>query len=65
MSTQKTEPRIDPVMAAALAPFAPLDSEVHRIAADLDYMRLKNSGELRRREDHRALVEQVKHGDAL
>ncbi|MDO9252591.1 MAG: hypothetical protein Q7U48_13710 [Hydrogenophaga sp.] len=55
MSKQKPESRLDPVMAAALAPFAPPGSEVHRIAADLEYMRLKDSGELRRRDDQRAL----------
>ncbi len=36
------------------------DTEAERIAADLAYQRLKDSGQLRRDEDHRALVEQVK-----
>ena len=35
------------------------------IAADMAYQRLKDSGQLRRDEDRRALVAQVKFGDAL
>lgn len=35
------------------------------IAADLAYQRLKDTGQLRRDEDHRALVAQVQFGDAL
>lgn len=35
------------------------------IAADLAYQRLKDTGQLRRDEDHRALVAQVNFGDAL
>ncbi len=59
---------INPTMALALAAFAPPGSEVReaaeqerdRIAADLRINELKNSGELRRRDDARALDEQVK-----
>lgn len=29
--------QLNPIFAQALAPFAPPDSEVHRIAADLSY----------------------------
>lgn len=58
--------RIPDALAIALAPFAPLDSDIRRQAdeaerrADLAYMEMKNSGELRRRDDARALAEQLK-----
>lgn len=35
--------------------------EAARIAADLAYQRLKDTGELWRMEAHRALVDQLKH----
>lgn len=61
---------LNPTIALALAPFAPADSTVHQdaqeaqaIRADLAYNELKNSGELRRREDARALSEQQKWSD--
>ena len=54
-------------IAQALAPFAPAASTVHQdareaqaIRADLAYNDLKNTGELRRREDERALADQIK-----
>ena len=41
---------LPPILAAALAPFAPPSSVVHRIVeADQHYNELKNSGELERR----------------
>jgi len=58
--------RIPDALAIALAPFAPPDSNICRQAdeaarrADLAYMEMKNSGELRRRDDARALAEQIK-----
>lgn len=61
---------LNPTIALALAPFAPPASTVHQdaqgaqaIRADLAYNELKNSGELRRREDARALAEQQKWSD--
>lgn len=56
---------IPSALAQALAPFAPASSSVHEdaaIRADLAYNDLKNSGELRRREDARALADQVQWG---
>lgn len=56
---------IPSALAQALAPFAPPQSSVHEdaaIRADLAYNDLKNSGELRRREDARALADQVQWG---
>lgn len=54
-------------IAQALAPFAPPASTIHQdaqeaqaIRADLAYNDLKNTGELRRREDERALADQIK-----
>jgi len=61
--------RIPDALAVALAPFAPPDSDIRRQAdeaarrADLAYMEMKNSGELRRRDDARALAEQLKWGE--
>lgn len=56
---------LHPIMAAALAPFAPKNSSVHdeakAIKADLAYNRMKDTGELHAREAHRALVDQIKH----
>lgn len=37
------------------------EEESARIAADLAYQRLKDTGELWRMEAHRALVDQLKH----
>lgn len=57
--------RIPAALAQALAPFAPAGSSVHEdaaIRADLRINDLKNSGELRRREDARALADQVQWG---
>lgn len=61
--------RIHPAMAQALAPWAPASSSVHEdareaaaVRADLRINELKNSGELRRREDAAALREQIKWG---
>lgn len=42
----------------------PTDDESQRIEADIEINRMKNSGELRQREDARALEEQIKWGDA-
>jgi len=55
---------LHPVMAAALAPFAPVHSEAQRLAADLAYNQQKNDGTLRRQEDERAaaLDFQAEHG---
>ncbi len=58
---------IHPALAQALAPFAPPQSSVHEdaaIRADLHINDLKNSGELRRREDARALADQIQWGAA-
>jgi len=41
----------------------PPDDEAQRVAADIELNRLKNSGELQRREEARALEEQIKWGD--
>jgi hypothetical protein len=54
---------MEPLFALALAPFAPPDSEVQRIAADLRINDMKNSGELRQREIDRALADQIKWGE--
>lgn len=55
---------LHPVMAAALAPFAPVHSEAKRLAADLAYNQQKNDGTLRRQEDERAVALdfQAEHG---
>lgn len=60
---------IPPALAQALAPFAPASSSVHEDAreaaalrADLRINDLKNSGELRQREDARALADQLQWG---
>lgn len=60
---------IPSALAQALAPFAPASSSVHEdareaaaVRADLRINDLKNSGELRRREDARALADQVQWG---
>ena len=62
---------IPAALAQALAPFAPASSSVHEdareaaaVRADLRINELKNSGELRRREDARALAEQIERGEA-
>lgn len=53
--------QLHPALAAALLPFAPPQSIVHRIVdtaavkADLDYLHLLNTGELQRRHEARAL----------
>ena len=59
---------LHPTMAAYLTPFAPPTSVVHTVAdeaeaikADLAYQAMKDNGELRRREDHKALQLQVQH----
>lgn len=56
-------------IAQALAPFAPAASTVHQdaqeaqaIRADLAYNDRKNTGELRRQEDARALADQIQWG---
>ena len=61
--------RLPAALAQALAPFAPASSSVHEdareaaaVRADLRINELKNSGELRQREDARALAEQVQWG---
>lgn len=63
--------RIPAALAQALAPFAPASSSVHEdareaaaVRADLAYNELKNSGELHRRSDARALAEQIERGEA-
>ena len=60
---------IHPALAQALAPFAPASSSVHEdareaaaVRADLRINELKNSGELRQREDARALADQLQWG---
>jgi hypothetical protein len=55
---------VHPAFALALwfAPPPPAD-EARRVAADIELNRLKNSGELQRREEARALEEQIKWGD--
>lgn len=59
---------VHPLMQQALAPWAPHNSEVHqiaeeqRIAADLAYDRMKNSGELLRREIDRAHMAEIQVG---
>lgn len=56
---------LHPCLAAALAPFAPPQSVVHQIVADaalqadLDYLHLKQSGELERRREAQALRLQI------
>lgn len=55
---------VHPAFAPALwfAP-PPTDDEDQRIEADIEINRMKNSGELRQRDDARALEEQIKWGD--
>lgn len=60
---------IPAALAQALAPFAPPQSSVHEdareaaaVRADLRINELKNSGELRQREDARALADQIAWG---
>jgi hypothetical protein len=53
---------MDPLIAQALAPFAPPDSEVHRIAADLRLQAMKDSGEMLRREIDRAHLIELNEG---
>lgn len=61
--------RLPAALAQALAPFAPASSSVHEdareaaaVRADLRINALKNSGELRQREDARALADQLQWG---
>lgn len=61
--------RIPAALAQALAPWAPASSSVHEdareaaaVRADLRINELKNSGELRQREDARALADQIAWG---
>ena len=57
--------RLPAAIAQALAPWAPAQSSVQEdaaIRADLAYNDLKNTGELRRREDARALDAQIQAG---
>ena len=57
--------RLPAAIAQALAPWAPAHSSVHEdaaIRADLAYNTLKNTGELRQREDARALDAQIQAG---
>ena len=61
--------RIPAALAQALAPWAPASSSVHEdareaaaVRADLRINDLKNSGELRQREDARALADQLQWG---
>lgn len=63
--------RIPAALAQALAPWAPASSSVHEdareaaaVRADLRINELKNSGELRQREDARALADQLQWGSA-
>lgn len=63
--------RIPAALAQALAPWAPASSSVHEdareaaaVRADLRINELKNSGELRKREDARALADQLQWGSA-
>ena len=67
MSQHQATGRLPAALAQALAPFAPASSSVHEdareaaaVCADLRINDLKNTGELRRREDERALAEQIK-----
>lgn len=60
---------IPAALAQALAPWAPASSSVHEdareaaaVRADLRINELKNSGELRQREDARALADQLQWG---
>jgi hypothetical protein len=62
---------IPTILAQALAHFAPASSAVHQdakeaqaVRADLHINRLKSGGELRRREDARALADQIQWGAA-
>lgn len=62
---------IPAALAQAIAPFAPASSSVHEdareaaaVRADLRINELKNSGELRQREDARALADQLQWGAA-
>lgn len=51
------ETNLHPLMAQALSAFAPLQSEVHRVAADLNYNRAKATDF--EREAERALRDQI------
>lgn len=59
--TKTVAAELPDALALALAPFAPPSSDLHRQAdeaarrADLAYMALKDSGELRRQDDQRAM----------
>lgn len=62
---------IPAALAQALSPWAPASSSVHEdareaaaVRADLRINELKNSGELRQREDARALADQLQWGSA-
>jgi hypothetical protein len=52
----------NPLLAPFLAPFAPPDSEVQRIAADLRLQTMKDSGEMLRREIDGAHLIEVNQG---
>jgi len=54
MSTTDFDQHFSPLLAT----FAPPQSEVHRIAADVERNRMKNSGELLRRDIDRDLQAQ-------
>jgi hypothetical protein len=53
---------MEPILAMALAPFAPPDSEVQRIAADMRLQAMKDSGEMLRREIDRAHLIELNEG---
>jgi hypothetical protein len=53
---------MDPIFAVLLAPWAPPDSEVQRIAADLRLQAMKDSGEMLRREIDRAHLIELNEG---
>lgn len=55
---------VHPAFAPALWFAPPPEDEDQRVAADIEINRMKNSGELRQREDSRALEEQIKWGEA-
>ena len=64
--------RLHPTLALALLPMAPAGSMVHKVLADdralqadLDYMHLKESGELERRRDMQAVQLERAHGGAV
>ena len=50
---------VHPVFQSILASF----TEPQRVQADLAYNEMKRTGELDRQRDHRALLDQIKHGD--